>query len=287
MGTHALAEARVGRAGGDHRVVRHDVLGDAVPALALVVPDALGGVDGAVLGGDDVEDGRTVVDPRPATPAGLVGRVLGDAAVDEGDVGGVEVALEALDPVALLHHDAGFKDLVYGEGVDLELGEGRGRLEGAHVGPDHPVDLIAGVGDGADLVHEVAFGGLVGHVEAGAGDVVLPAVVVAAEPALLVAAEEERRAPVGAVLGDEADVAVGIAEGDEVLAEEADALQGAVALRQVAGGQEGGPELAEEGAHGCAGTDPREEFVVNGCQHSVLPSRYGPAPPGRNQACRG
>ena len=249
--------AGVGRAGGDHGEVGHHVLGDAVPALAFVVPDALGGVDGAVGLGDDVEGGRAVIDPRPASPAGLVRRVLGDAAVDEGDVGRVEVALEALDPVALLHHDARLKNLVYGEGVDLELREGGRGLARAHVGPDHPVDLTAGVGDGAHLFHEVAFGGLVGHVEAGAGDVVLPAVVVAAEPALLVAPEEERGAAVGAVLGDEANVAVGVAEDDEVLAEEADALQGAVTLRQVAGGQEGVPELAEQVAHGCAGTDLR------------------------------
>ena len=72
------------------------------------------------------------------------------------------------------------------------------------------------------LVLKVGLGGLVGHVDAVAVDVELPAVVDAAQAGFFVAAEEQGRAAVRAVVLDQADLAVGVAEGDELLAEEQD-----------------------------------------------------------------
>ena len=147
-------------------------------------------------------------------------------------------------------------------------GKGGGGLARAHVRPQRLVALDDRVRDGADLVLEVGLGGLVGHLEAGAGCVEFPAVVVAGEAGVLVAAKEERCAAVRAVLGEQAHVAVGVAEGDEVLAQQADALHGAVALRQVAGRQKRDPELADEGAHRRSGPDSRQHLIVVGRQHA-------------------
>ena len=90
-----------------------------------------------------------------------------------------------------------------------------------HVGPDEPARLVRRVGVDAHLVLEVALGRLGRHVDAGAGRVELPAVVDAAQTCLLVASEEERGAAVGTGLREETDVAVGVAEGYEVLAQDA------------------------------------------------------------------
>src|SRR5712671_4867029 len=63
-------------------------------------------------------------------------------------------------------------------------------------------------------------GGLIGHVHAVAVDVEFPTMVDAAQPALLVAAEEHRRPPVRAIGIDQANAVVAVAEGDQILAEE-------------------------------------------------------------------
>ena len=59
-----------------------------------------------------------------------------------------------------------------------------------------------------DLVFEVALGGFGWHVDAVAGDVKFPAMVDAANAALLVAPEVERGATVGAVRFDDSDFAI-------------------------------------------------------------------------------
>src|SRR5439155_206073 len=84
--------------------------------------------------------------------------------------------------------------------------------------------LPAGVGGCADLRLEVAFRRLRRHVEALAGDVELPAVVDAAEAFFFIAAEEERRTPMGAGVLDESGGAGGRPKGDQVLADKPNGL---------------------------------------------------------------
>ena len=176
-------------------------------------------------------------------------------------MGGVDVALKALHPVALAQ-DGGDGVLAVGAHVGLEVRQGRELRAGAHVGPDDAVALLAGVGRDLHLVLEVGLGGLGGHVDAVAADVVLPAVVDAADAGLLVATEEEAGAPVGAVVVDEADGAGGVAEGDEVLAEQADADGVGVGAWELAGHEGRDPVLPHELAHSGAGANPGEGLVV-------------------------
>src|SRR3981081_1852133 len=71
---------------------------------------------------------------------------------------------------------------------------------------------------------------LVQLVDAGAGPVELPAVIDAAQAALLVAPKIERYAAMRAIFLDEADAPLGVAEGDELLPHQFDAHRRTVRL---------------------------------------------------------
>src|SRR3972149_4343450 len=149
-------------------------------------------------------------------------------------------------------------------GAELVLGQGRLLLLRSHVDPDQAAPLRRRVSRRLDLLLEVRLRRLRGHVDAVAFRVELPAVVDAAQAALLVAAEEEAGAPVRAGLRDEADAAVRVAEGDEILAQDADADGRAVRRRQLGRQEQRQPEAAEERAHGRAGAGAGEKLVVLG-----------------------
>jgi hypothetical protein len=83
-------------------------------------------------------------------------------------------------------------------------------------------------------------------------------VIDAAESLLLVAAIEERGPAVRAVVLDEADLAGGDAEGDQVLAQQADTHRRAIRLGQLTGEQDGDPVLPDEVPHRRAGSDATE-----------------------------
>src|SRR5262249_36056000 len=100
-----------------------------------------------------------------------------------------------------------------------------------HVGPDDAVALDAGIGARPNLRLEVALCRLGGHVDALATDVELPAVIDATEAILLIAAEEHRGGTLRAGVLDEADGARGDPEGDQVLAQHAQAHRRTVRRR--------------------------------------------------------
>ena len=111
-----------------------------------------------------------------------------------------------------------------------------------------------------------------GDVDALPGDVVLPAVVEAPDPALLVHAEEERREPVGAVGVDEADLVLRVAEQDQVFIHDAHANGRAVRLGALLRQSHGSPEPAEELAHRRSGARLRQQFILFLRQHIFLSS---------------
>src|ERR1041385_7285379 len=121
-----------------------------------------------------------------------------------------------------------------------------------------------------ELVAESTGRRLARHIDALPVHVELPAVVDAAETTLCVAAEEEGGATVRAVYVDEADAALAVAEGHEVLAEEADAERRAVGLRNFGGEAGRCPVAAEEVAHRCPGADLGDHRIVFFAQHVVV-----------------
>jgi len=60
---------------------------------------------------------------------------------------------------------------------------------------------------------------------------------------------------------DEADLAIGVPERDEIFSKQAHTQRRAVGFGQVRGLERGNPVLAEEAAHGSARADAREEVV--------------------------
>jgi hypothetical protein len=87
-------------------------------------------------------------------------------------------------------------------------------------------------------------------------------VVDAAEAILLIPREEKGGAAMHAVIGDETHPPPGIAEGDQLLAEEHDADRRAIWLRQLAGEKGRCPVLAHEVAHPRARADATEQLVL-------------------------
>ena len=112
-------------------------------------------------------------------------------------MGRVDVAFHGLDEVAVLDV-ADVLPVVLRHLHPLELRELGHLVWRPHVRPDDPGGLLGGVGSGPHFVLEVGLRRLGGHVHTAAFYVPLPAVVDAAQAVLLVAAVEQRRAPVRA-----------------------------------------------------------------------------------------
>src|SRR3954466_14836690 len=98
--------------------------------------------------------------------------------------------------------------------VPLVLGKLRLELRRAHVKPDQARALLRRVCGDVDFVLEVGLRRLRRHVDAGSREVELPAVVDTAQAGLFVTAEEQAGTTMRAILRDDADVAVSVAEGD-------------------------------------------------------------------------
>ena len=72
---------------------------------------------------------------------------------------------------------------------------------------------------------------------------------------------------------DDADAAVGIAEGHQVLAQELDPNRRTIGFGEFLWQQGWQPEAAQQLAHSRSRTALGQEFVVLGAQHDVLPIR--------------
>src|SRR5262249_48746443 len=127
-----------------------------------------------------------------------------------------------------------------------------------------------GIGARPHLVLEGALLRLIGHVDAAPGHVELPAVIGAAKPALFVASEKQRGATMRAIHRQEPDLPARVAEGNQVLAEQAQLLGWAVGGGKLARGQAGHPVLTQERSHGGAASNPAEEIVVFTREHRYL-----------------
>src|SRR5262249_8097327 len=101
----------------------------------------------------------------------------------------------------------------------------------AHIGPQHRPALHQRIGLELDLLAEAALARLGGDVDALPGHVVFPAVIGAAQAGLLVAAEPERHATVGAEFVDQSVSALAVAEGEQPLGEHLHAHRRTIILR--------------------------------------------------------
>jgi hypothetical protein len=116
---------------------------------------------------------------------------------------------------------------------------------------------------------------LVQLIDAGAADVELPAVIDAAQAALLVAPEVERHAAMRAIFLDEADAALGVAEGDELLAHQLDAHRRPIRLGDLARQTGGDPIAPHRIAHRRSGAGAGDQLVLFLGKHAVSPGLRG------------
>ena len=183
---------------------------------------------------------------------------------------GVEVVLQALEPVVFLLDDAEL-DVRGRQVVELEIGEGRRLGAVAHVEPDHAIALVRAVRLGLDLVLEILVRRHVRHVEAVAVHVELPAVIDAAEAVIFVAPIEQGGAAVRAAMVEHAEPAARVAEGDQGLAQRGKPHRVAVGLH-LAGQRHRHPVFAHQRAHRRARPDPGQKLVLARRRHRGLPS---------------
>ena len=188
------------------------------------------------------------------------------AGVQERHVAGVDAAFERLQPVALLQ-PLRREGLALGDGDELPLGQRRLLRGIAEVRPEHVAALDQGVGLQLHVFAEVARLRLARHLDGLAGDVVLPAVIRAAQAALLVPAEPERDAAVRAELVDQAVTALGVPEREEPLREDLDPHRRTVVLWKLLRQQHGLPVATEELPHRRPRTRLGQQFVDLGAQH--------------------
>ena len=265
--THRAGAAPVAAlAGADLVVGHHEVVG--ADMVALIAEGADAGVAVAVVGDVHFQVGGVALDMGGVDAEAGVGGVGAQGAVQDGGVGGVDAAFQGLEPVAFLDV---FGDMAVGrrDGGPLKAGRWRPVFRGAEVGPDDAAEFHSGVGGGGHFGGEIAVGGFVHHIGALAVDVEFPAVIDAAEAAFLVAAQPEGGESVGAEFLEESDAAPGVAEGDQVFAQEFEADGFAVGFGQFPGQEGGCPVAAHQVAHRGAGADAGQGDVVGLRNHNL------------------
>ena len=131
-----------------------------------------------------------------------------------------------------------------------------------HIGPDDVAELDARVGLELDLLAEAACGRLRRHVDALPGHIIFPAVIGAAQAVLLVAAEPQRHAAMGAEFVHQAEPALRVAKRDQPLAEQLHPHRRTVRPRQFLRHQRRDPVAAKQLAHRRAGAGAAHIFVL-------------------------
>ena len=174
------------------RVVRQHDLVDA-PVVGVFLGVAPRRDHHAVVGRLD-DPLRGLVERLVAVLALSFGRIaqVAQTLVEKADVTGVDVALHGLHPVAF-DVEAVHVAIAVGTRIHSMSGTSGCMSLGTQIDPDHAGRLTGWIGVGANAIFEDGLGRLVGHVQAGAVDVELPAVVDAAQAAVFVAAVNQRR----------------------------------------------------------------------------------------------
>ena len=184
----------------------------------------------------------------------------------------IDDAFEALQPVASLQ---GAERLTVGFRPDeeLEVGNHR-RFALAHIGPYRAAFFLHRIGLHRHGIAELALLGRL--VDALAVHVEQPAVIEAANAAVLDSAIAEIGAAMRAVALDQAKTILVVAEQDQVFAHDAD-RQGIAARRDFFRRRDGLPIAPQELAARRAGAGARQQIVLCLSQHDVSLSLYSPA----------
>ena len=150
----------------------------------------------------------------------------------------------------------------------FEAGEFRLVRGFSHVGPQDAAALDQRIGCQLDALAVAALDRLGRDFDTLSGDVVFPAMIGAAQPVLLVAAEPERDAAMGAELVDQAVAPLRVAERQKPLGEKLDTDRRAFILGKLLRKQRRNPVAAEQRAARGAGSGLRQQVVLLASQHA-------------------
>ena len=180
-----------------------------------------------------------------------------------------DLALHDLRPVAGQFHlgDGHTRFRVRCPGRRLEF---RHRFRRSHIGPDKAAGLARRVGQMPGLFRQRACLRLRRHVDDVAVGVELPAVIEATKAAFLVAAEGERGLAMRTGFAEHPNLAVAIAERDELFSEQLQAHRSAVRLRDLFRQHRRHPVAAHQPPHRRIALDPAQQFVFGLRQHGLL-----------------
>src|SRR5215469_11954724 len=203
---HVTAKLTVGRLCPERKQEVREAPIDEVRAGGAVsaVLRAPGRVDDMVLGGPN----------RHRMPERLVIRYvvrIDVASVQEAEMRSIDLALERLQVIAVALDEA-HSDLLLRHIEDFEPWQLRDPCMWPHINPDEPGALHGLIGLRFYLVLEILVWRHARHVDAVTRDVEFPPVIDAADPAFLVAAEEQRSAAVRAAMVHHADPARAVAK---------------------------------------------------------------------------
>jgi hypothetical protein len=170
----------------------------------------LGDVDARRLVHDAV--GRWIIRIHPAA--------VDVARMQKSEMGCVDIAFDRLQPIAFPvgERDVSVVGLVWHDRVNLRKRRRHRAL--AHVDEHQPALLAGLVGGCRHAGRILVLVGKVRLIDTVAVDIELPAVIGAAKPVVLVASQKQRRAPVRAAVIEYSHPAAGVAEGDQLLAEQ-------------------------------------------------------------------
>jgi hypothetical protein len=121
-------------------------------------------------------------------------------------------------------------------------------------------------------LRDAAVGGLGRHFHHVAFDVEFPAVIEAAQPAFLIAPEDQRGTPVRAIFVEHPDAAAAVAEHHQILAQQAHLDRRAVGLAHLLRQAGGDPMAAHDLPHRRIAFDAAQEIVLLGGQHAAVPN---------------
>ena len=181
--------------------------------------------------------------------------------VQEGDMARVDAAFHRLQVVALLPA-LGHEAMAVRDHRPLVLGERRLVLRRAHVRPQHPAALHQRVGLELDPRAKLRVVRLGRDLDALTRDVVLPAVIRAAQPVLLVPSEPERDPAMRAELVHQPEAVLAVSPGDQPLGKQLHPHRRAIALRQLGGEQGRQPVAPEQLPQRRAGAGARQQFIL-------------------------
>src|SRR4029077_2988917 len=185
---------------------------------------------------------------------------IGKRAMEKRKMGRIALALQTLK-VAALHQTFGYIGLFKRHLSPLIGGKQRHFRARSEIGIDHAAGFVGRIGSVMKFFSEIAVPRFRPRFEDVSIDIILPAVVNAAQPTLFVAAEIQRRPAMGATLGKQANATLAVPKSNQLLTQQSNAHRRAVRRGNFLGQKRRNPIASYEFAHWGSRFDSGQEFV--------------------------